>query len=171
MSQKISLYLLMQLGRITTPLPKLLQTSVLEANNPRKDFRTVCLRICSIYGERDQQMIPGTLQAFHQRRTHIQLGINANLFDILSATNATTVHILAAQCLLRTVQPGSKSKVDEEAFFITDGRPVFFWDFSRKIWKAAGDTTPQKTIKVIPVWFILSLAITVVWLCWIFTLG
>jgi len=142
---------------------------VLKANDPVEGFRTVCLRISGVYGERDNQMIPGTLKVLHDKRQHLQLGTNTSLFDFVSATNAASAHLLAAKALLRSMKDPKAPKVDGEAFFITDGRPVFFWDFSRKIWSAAGDRTPKESIKVVPAWFVLGLAITVEWLYWILT--
>ena len=55
--------------------------SVLKANDPVGGFRTTCLRISPIYGERDNQMIPGTLKVLHDKRQHIQIGKNTSLFD------------------------------------------------------------------------------------------
>ena len=89
----------------------------------------------------------------------------------MSATNAASAHLLAAKALLRGIEDPEAHKVDGEAFFITDDKPVLFWDFSRKIWKAAGDQTPKESIKVVPGWLILGIAISVEWLYWIFTFG
>ncbi|KAL9122803.1 MAG: hypothetical protein Q9187_000648 [Circinaria calcarea] len=144
---------------------------VLKANNPAGGFRTACLRICTVYGERDNQLIPGTLKALRDGRQHNQIGSNTHLFDFVSATNAATAHVLAAKAILRGFHDPQSPKVDGEAFFITDGKPVFFWDFSRKVWSAAGDRTPAKAVKIIPAWFVLGLAITVEWIYWVFTFG
>ncbi|MCJ1317031.1 hypothetical protein MMC15_002352 [Xylographa vitiligo] len=145
--------------------------SVLKANDPAGGFRTVCLRITSIYGERDVQMIPGTLKVLRDKRQHMQIGENTSLFDFLSADNAASAQLLAAKALLRGMEDPKAQKIDGEAFFITDDKPVLFWDFSRKIWKAAGDRTPPESIKIIPAWFVIGLAVAAEWLYWIFTLG
>ena len=34
--------------------------------------------------------------------------------------------------------PLDSEKVDGEAFMITNDSPVYFWDFPRMLWKAAG---------------------------------
>lgn len=39
-----------------------------------------------------------------------------------------------------------------------DYAPMKFWDFTRAIWAAAGDTTRPEDVKVVPMWLILSLA-------------
>jgi sterol-4alpha-carboxylate 3-dehydrogenase (decarboxylating) len=36
--------------------------------------------------------------------------------------------------------PLDHEKIDGEAFFITNDQPVYFWDYARAIWKAAGST-------------------------------
>ena len=116
-------------------------------------------------------MIPGLLGTLRDKRQHIQLGTNTKLFDFLSAENAASAHILAAKAILRRMEDPKAPKVDGEAFFITDDKPVLFWDFSRKVWKAAGDRTSQESIRVIPAWFVIGLAITAEWLFWVFTFG
>ena len=139
-------------------------------SNTKTGLRTVCLRITSVYGPRDNQFIPGAVQALragHQRR---QIGDNTNLYDACSVQNAATAHVLAAKALF-IERDDPLLKVDGEAFFITDGNPVPYWDFLRMIWAAAGDETPLEKIQVIPAWFMLGLASTVDWVYFIFTLG
>ena len=144
-------------------------TSVLEANN-LIGLRTCCLRIAPIYGERDNQMIPGVLKVLDDKQQHTQIGDNSSLMDFLSAKNAARAHVLAYKALLSPIE-SIASKAAGEAFFITDGKPMPFWDFSRKIWAAAGDHTPPEKIKVIPAWLVLSLAIALEWVYWVITFG
>ena len=144
--------------------------SVLAANNPT-GLRTACLRLIAVYGERDNQVIPGSVAALHQGRQRFQIGDNSNLTDWVSVGNVATAHLLAAKALLADVAGRAGPKVAGEAFFITDGKPLPFWDFQRKIWAAAGDRTPVTEVRVVPGWFMLALASTVEWLYWIFTLG
>ena len=134
---------------------------VLDLNN-RTGLRTTCLRITSVYGPRDNQMIPAAIQvlrAGHQRK---QIGDNINLYDTCSVQNAATAHVLAATALLSD-QEDPLLKVDGEAFFITDGHPVPYWDFLRMNWAAAGDETPLEEIQVITAWFMLGLAGAAEW--------
>lgn len=79
---------------------------------------------------------------------------------------------MAARALQRENEIDSQApRVNGEAFFITDGRPLPFWTFARKVRSAPGDNTRAEKTKVIPRWLILSLAITIEWLFWIFTAG
>ncbi|KAK0514456.1 hypothetical protein JMJ35_003073 [Cladonia borealis] len=142
---------------------------VLDSNN-KTGLRTTCLRITSVYGTRDNQMIPGAIQALHAGHQRKQIGDNTNLYDACSVRNAATAHVLAAKALLRD-QEDPLLKVDGEAFFITDGHPIPYWDFLRMIWAAAGDKTPLEEVQVIPAWFILGLASAVEWVYFVFTLG
>lgn len=138
--------------------------------NDKGGLRTVCLRLTLVYGERDNQCIPGNLHALEKGRNRYQIGDNKSLFDCVSATNVAQSHLLAAQALLQQSEDESR-KVAGEAFFITDGNPTPFWTFLRLIWNAAGDKTAPEDVTVIPAWFMLSLASAVEWLYWAFTLG
>ena len=142
---------------------------VLDANG-KCGVGTVCLRIASVYGERDNQMIPGTLAVLRQGHQKNQIGDNKNLFDVVSAENVAQAHLLAAKAMSSpSILP--KSNIAGEAFLITEDDPLPFWDFERKIWAAAGDNTPLSDVRVIPAWFMLALASLVEWGYWIFTFG
>lgn len=140
---------------------------VLAANST--NLPTVALRLGPAYGERDSQMVPNILPALYNKQTHIQLGDNTSLFDLVSVGNAAKAHILAANALLDPER--ASGKVDGEAFHITDGKPVRFWDNSRLVWRAAGDTTREEDIIVIPAWLAMAVAIVVERAMWILTLG
>jgi len=142
-------------------------TMVLEANCP--ELRTLCLRLPALYGERDTQVLPGSLAIVRDNRTRIQLGDNKNLFDAIYVGNAASAHVSAAKALLGTGEVSKK--VDGEAFFITDDAPIPFWDFQRKIWAAAGDKTPLTQVRVIPPWVVMAMAALVEYLLWFFTFG
>ncbi|RAL66109.1 hypothetical protein DID88_005766 [Monilinia fructigena] len=53
-------------------------------------------------------------------------------------------HLLAAAALLATIKLGTTpldhERVDGEAFLITNGSPIPFWDMARAVWAAAGST-------------------------------
>lgn len=136
-------------------------------------FLTVCLRVCVVYGERDNQQIPSMLRLLRSGKHRIQIGDNTALSDRTSGENAALAHVLAAKALLAKIKDpnGARPKVDGEAFFITDGKPMPFWDFVRMVFKAAGDDTKPEEIRVLPAWLILNLASLTEWIYWIFTLG
>lgn len=144
--------------------------SVLAAIDP-KGLRTTCLRLVAVYGERDNQVIPGGLGALREGRQRFQIGDNSNLTDWVSVGNVATAHLLAAKALLADVEGRTAPKVAGEAFFISDGASLPFWDFQRKVWAAAGDRTPATEVRVVPARLVLALASIVDWMYWIFTFG
>ncbi|MCJ1376667.1 hypothetical protein MMC20_007911 [Loxospora ochrophaea] len=156
----------------------LADTLVREANTPPghsgKSLRTATLRLPMVYGERDGQYIPGQLKALQAGQTGMQLGDGKNLCEPVYVGNVATAHVLAAKALLASTTStadSSRPKVDGEAFLISDGDPQPFWDFSRRTWRHAGDTTEPESIKVIPAWLALFMAGALEWAFFIFTLG
>jgi sterol-4alpha-carboxylate 3-dehydrogenase (decarboxylating) len=116
---------------------------VLASNRqPSGDFLTCAIRPAGLFGPGDVQLLPPMLQVLRQGRTGFQLGPNTNLFDFTYVGNAAHAHLLAAAALLRTPRgatatiPLDSERVDGEAFFVTNGEPVYFWDFTRMVWKA-----------------------------------
>ncbi|TGO20652.1 hypothetical protein BPAE_0277g00030 [Botrytis paeoniae] len=150
--------------------------AVLKSNNP-KGLRTCCLRIAPIYGKHDVQMIPGTLGVLQEKYHHSQIGDNTALMDFVSVSNSARAHILAGKALLKELQADSSTnekispKISGEAFFITDGNPVHFWNFAHKVWAAAGTTVDRKDIRVFPAWFMVGLAVVTEWIYWTCTFG
>lgn len=149
---------------------KALAESLVLATNGEAGVRTISLRLASVYGERDNQLIPGALEVLRTGQHLYQIGDNSNLFDVVSTQNVAAAHLLAIKGLLSESELRSPG-VDGEAFFITDGDPPQFWDFQRRIWAAAGDRTRLEEIKILPAWFMLSLASTLEWVYLVFTLG
>ena len=99
----------------------------LDANN-RKAVRTVCLRLAGVYGERDRQVNPDSLQVLREGRHRYQIGDNTRLVDFVSGTNAADSHVLAVKALLSDPDP-AEPRIDGEAFYITDGSPIPSWTF------------------------------------------
>lgn len=121
---------------------------VLAANSPL--LKTVSLRPCMIIGLQEHALIPAQLDALAEGKNTVQLGNNKNLFDLVSAENCATAHILAMHALIDPSK--ANGKVDGEAFNITDDNALPFWDVARIIWKTAGDKSELKDVKVIPAW-------------------
>ena len=145
------------------------ETERLVLETSQSGLATVSLRICLIYGERDNSLLPGLMAALDKNQTNIQLGENKQRYDFVYAGNAAKAHLLAAKALLNPSQ--ARGKVDGEAFMITDGAPKQFWDAAHIAWRAAGDKTRYEDVTVIPTWFAMTLAHVSEWLFWVFTLG
>ena len=113
--------------------------------------------------------MPAFIDSFKRGESGKQIGDNTNRLDTVSAENAATAHILAAKALMdRTTAQG---KVDGEAFLITDGNPLPFWDLCRMIWRASGDTSNPNDATVVPSWAAYSIATVLEVLYGLFTLG
>ncbi|KAA8908475.1 3-beta hydroxysteroid dehydrogenase/isomerase family-domain-containing protein [Sphaerosporella brunnea] len=109
---------------------------VLKANRAG-GMLTCALRLSGLFGEGDRQTLPGMLQVLKNGQTKFQIGDNTNLFDFTYIGNSAYAHILAAEKLVALEAakiPKSESTVDGETFIITNGEPVYFWDFPRAVW-------------------------------------
>lgn len=178
---------------------KALAESLVLAHNRHPDsphLLTTSIRPAGLFGEGDAQLIPGLMKALAKRQTRFQLGDNDNLFDFTYVGNAAHAHILAAIALLTTAEkfPSSSSssargggggggggmlpldheRADGEAFFITNTQPVYFWDFARAVWAAAGDEA--SLAYPASVWRInepvgLAVAGLMEWVVWAATMG
>lgn len=144
---------------------------VLAANRKYGDMLTCALRPAGIFGEGDVQITPNMLKAYEKGQTKFQLGGNDNLFDFSYVGNVAYAHILAAVALMDTHALGAKpldyERVDGEAFFITNGQPLYFWDFARMLWSQAGDTTGPEQVWTISKDIGLPLATCVEWGFWL----
>ncbi|CAF9906203.1 hypothetical protein IMSHALPRED_004129 [Imshaugia aleurites] len=162
----------------TTPYHKaktLADTLTREANSPLdqqgRGLLTATLRLPWVYGERDNQAIPGMLKTAEHGQTKIQLGDNTNLVEPTYVGNVATAHLLAAKKLLESENGPLNPKVDGEAFHITDGDPQPFWTFSRLIWPTAGDKTTPDQVTIVPAWLALAMAHCIDWAYFLCTFG
>ncbi|KEQ78828.1 NAD(P)-binding protein [Aureobasidium pullulans EXF-150] len=150
---------------------------VLSQNQPTGTprFLTCALRPSGIFGVGDSWVVPGILEAYHRGQTWVQLGDNTNLFEFTENTNVAYAHVLATAALVAAYAKDNttvaEDKVDGEAFFITNDEPVYFWDFTRTIWKYAGDTTKPEHICVVPRSWAMGVAFVLEWVYWALWLG
>jgi sterol-4alpha-carboxylate 3-dehydrogenase (decarboxylating) len=140
---------------------------VLTANGDA--LRTAVLHLPGMYGPRDRQVALGIWNMINTPMTKVQLGNNKVVHEWLYVENAAHAHVLAAKALLNSSD--TEEKVSGEAFFVTDGVPVKFWDFARNLWTRAGvkDCTPPKVI--VPWWCVLTLAAISETIFLVFTVG
>ncbi|MCJ1314668.1 hypothetical protein MMC25_008350 [Agyrium rufum] len=143
---------------------------VLKANTPT--FRTASLRTPGIYGEGDKFKIPILLDGLRKGNHKMQIGNNKKLFEFCYVESAVSAHILTAKALVaEDATADSSKKVAGESFFITDGAPMPFFDFARKVYAIAGDNTPPESIRTVPMWLALTVASFAEWLIYGFSLG
>lgn len=116
-------------------------------------------------------IVPRFISIFRQGKAYYQLGDNQNLFDFTYVVNVAHAHLLAAQILLTTannISVGERHlgtsqapRVDGECFFITNDTPIYFWDFARAVWIAAGFRYDISKVWVIPRGLAILLAIVI----------
>ncbi|KAB5580711.1 hypothetical protein GE09DRAFT_1083296 [Coniochaeta sp. 2T2.1] len=128
---------------------------VLTANRTGpSNLLTAAIRPAGILGEGDTMLTHHMVNIYRQGRTNVQVGSNENLFDFTYVVNIAHAHLLAAWALLCThsakTDPLDHEKVDGEAFLITNDSPVYFWDFARAIWRAAGSELGTDHVWTLP---------------------
>ena len=153
---------------------------VLAANRKYGDMLTIALRPAGIFGEGDVQQLPNILKVYYDGKTKFQLGDNTSWFDFTYVGNVAHAHILAAKKLLEThsllktrslSRLNQDERIDGEAFFVTNDEPIHFWDYTRKVWAAAGDTSDPKDVRVIPKNVGLAIATILEWIFWLLFWG
>ncbi|KAK0628450.1 3-beta hydroxysteroid dehydrogenase/isomerase family-domain-containing protein [Bombardia bombarda] len=129
---------------------------VLKANRAPEapKLLTCAIRPSGIMGEGDTMVLYHMINIYRQGRTGVQVGDNDNLFDFTYVENVAHGHLLAARALLVTASmsavPLDTEKVDGEAFLITNDSPVYFWDFCRAVWAAAGSPLGTDHVWIMP---------------------
>ncbi|KAI9753327.1 MAG: hypothetical protein M1815_006265 [Lichina confinis] len=97
------------------------------------EFLPACaIRPSVIFGLGDPNCLPTMYACIARRETPFIIGSGDNLYDFTFIDNVADAHILAAENLL------SSGTAVGEAFFITNGEPVFFRDFCLAVWAEFG---------------------------------
>ncbi|KAH6664278.1 hypothetical protein B0J14DRAFT_608189 [Halenospora varia] len=152
-------------------------TMVREANTSLGEngqgLLTVALRPTNIYGEHDTQWVPSNLELLKAGQNRVQIGGGRNGCEPAWAGNVAMAHVLAARKLLEETEKevDGDMRVAGEAFIVHDGKSIPLWEMIRMTRRAAGDTTQEKDLIVIPAWVAWTLVAIIEWMYWIFTLG
>ncbi|KAI7862635.1 3-beta hydroxysteroid dehydrogenase/isomerase family-domain-containing protein [Spinellus fusiger] len=112
---------------------------VVLAANGHKGLRTCTLRPSAIFGPGDRQLIPGMIEVCEKGQHRFQIGNNTSLMDFTYVGNIAHAHVLAAEVLASA----EDSPAAGQAFNLTNGTPVFFWDFASKVWEVYGMPMPK----------------------------
>ncbi|XP_077983630.1 sterol-4-alpha-carboxylate 3-dehydrogenase, decarboxylating-like [Glandiceps talaboti] len=107
---------------------KILQEKVmLAANSPDEDFFTIAIRPHGIFGPRDVQMLPTTVEMAKLGKTKYIIGNGKNMVDFTYVDNVVHGHLQAAEHL------GKNSPVCGKAYNITNDEPIYFWTFMTRM--------------------------------------
>ena len=90
----------------------------------RGEIRACSLRPHVIFGPEDQRLMPNIVLRARQGRLIFSVGRTPKLSDFTYIDNLIDAHLLADVALAN-----KPDEVNGEAFFITNGEPMGFWDF------------------------------------------
>ncbi|XP_046332643.2 sterol-4-alpha-carboxylate 3-dehydrogenase, decarboxylating-like [Haliotis rufescens] len=126
---------------------KILQEKeVLQANGA--DLYTVAIRPHGIFGPRDLQLVPTTVDMARRGKSKFIIGDGKNVVDFTYVGNVVHGHILAAESLKEG------SAVCGKAYHITNDEPIFFWTFLTRILTGLGYDAPKYNIPFMLVYLI-----------------
>lgn len=151
----------------------LAENLVLTANGQNGRLQTTALRPSGLFGENDPTTAKAMVEAAASGKYRYQVGDGRNMFDWTYVGNAAQAHVLAAQALIKYHTEGASADegVAGEAFFVTNGETMPFWDFARALGAAAGYPTNPEEIRVIPKSVGLLIATIAEWAVWITSFG
>lgn len=104
------------------------------------DLFTCALRPHSIFGPGDTRLVPAILEKAKKGKLKFSVGKEGKLTDFTYVSNVVDACLAAADRL------GPGSPVSGQAYFITNGEPMGFWDFVRRIVEPLGYDAPKLNI-------------------------
>ncbi len=100
------------------------------AENGKGGMATCALRPHVVFGPGDNRFMPTLLAKGRNGQLRVQIGRGVWLSDYTYVTNMTDAVLLADEALAKD---GLSSIAAGQAYFITNGEPMPFWDFIRKV--------------------------------------
>jgi len=100
------------------------------AENGKGGVATCALRPHVVFGPGDNRFMPALLAKGRNGQLRVQIGRGIWLSDYTYVSNLTDAILLADEALAKG---GLSSIVAGQAYFITNGEPMPFWDFIRKV--------------------------------------
>jgi len=120
---------------------------------------TIAIRPHCMFGPRDTHFIAQMVKQASQGSITHMVGEGLNVTDFTYVENVVHAHILATEGLSLNEKLGGK------AYFITNGRPVFFWTFLYELLDEVGCPRPSKKMSWTVAWI---LAVLMEFLHWAF---
>jgi len=122
------------------------EREILAANSP--GLRTVALRPHLIWGPGDPHLVPRLLARAKSGRLRI-VGEGRNRVDMVHVENAVDAHLLAEAALGTAPQTAglhSTPPAAGRAYFITNGEPVFLWEWINSLLVSLGEKPVTRKI-------------------------
>lgn len=150
------------------------ETLAANRQNGDSSMLTVSIRPATAFGARDYGFLGKVIAQARAGKANVQIGPGKNYYDVTYIANLVDAHLLAAHALVdaygKAPSP-SETRVDGEAFIITNDEPVLFWDFHRAIAASVGRPVKTEDIKVVPRWVVMLMATVSEWTTWILSFG
>ncbi|KAF4631662.1 hypothetical protein G7Y89_g6465 [Cudoniella acicularis] len=152
------------------------EAEILAANRKHGDssMLAVSMRPATAFGERDTICMGKIVSTCRQGKGRFQIGSGNNQYDFIYIGNLVDAHLLAAYALLRAYgkpAPPKETRVDGEAFNVTNDERILFWEFHRCISASVGLPIKQEDIKIVPKWLALFMAMISEYSTWIRSWG
>jgi len=109
---------------------KIAAEKIVLAENGKGGMATCALRPHVVFGPGDNRFMPTLLAKGRSGQLRVQIGRGVWLSDYTYVTNMTDAVLLADEAL---ANEGLNSIAAGQAYFITNGEPMPFWDFIRKV--------------------------------------
>ena len=123
------------------------------------------LQPSGIIGEGDAQVLANILDILEKGQARLQLGSKSSNFDFVYVGHVADAHVQLAVAMVREAKvPLDSPKVTGEAFFITNGQPILFWDYLRLVWRLAGDQRAAESVWVVPIPLVMTVAFLAEWI-------
>ncbi len=124
------------------------------AANGEGGVATCALRPHVVFGPGDQRFLPALLKNAKAGRLRAQIGRGVWLSDYTYVTNMVDAVLLADEALAKD---GLESIAAGAAYFITNGEPMPFWDFVRKVAARLGFPPIKYTVPKSLMWGIAAI--------------
>jgi 2-alkyl-3-oxoalkanoate reductase len=124
------------------------EREVLSANS--RTFATIALRPHLVWGPGDLNVVPRVLALARKGRLKI-IGPGRNKVDVTHITNVVDAHLLAEEALMRSTS--GPATASGRAFFITNGEPVFLWDWINELLRGLGEPEVHKRVSLQTAYF------------------
>jgi sterol-4alpha-carboxylate 3-dehydrogenase (decarboxylating) len=124
------------------------------AANGEGGLATCALRPHVVFGPGDQRFLPALLSNAKAGRLRAQIGRGVWLSDYTYVTNMVDAVLLADEALAKD---GLESVAAGSAYFITNGEPMPFWDFVRKVAARLGFPPIKYTVPKSLMWGIAAI--------------